>query len=53
MANVLQCIDFMPIPCGTEPVRCVCSMDVGKFCYNEPLNPLIYGITISKTVVVR
>jgi hypothetical protein len=53
MVNVPQCADFMPIPSGTEPVRCVCLMDVGKSCSNEPLNPLTYGITISKTVVVR
>lgn len=53
MVNVPQCIDFMPIPSGIEPVWCVSLMDVEKSCSNEPLNPLTYGIKISKTVVVR
>jgi hypothetical protein len=53
MANVPQCTDFIPIPSGIEPVRCVWLIEVGKPCSNEPLNPLNYGITNSKTVVVR
>jgi len=53
MANVPQRTDFMSIPSGIEPVRCVSLTEVVKSCSNEPLNPLTYGITISKTVIVR
>jgi hypothetical protein len=53
MKNVPKCTDSMSIPSGIEPVSCVCLMEAGMACSNEPLNPLTYGIPKSKTVVVR
>lgn len=53
MSNVSQCTDFMPIPSGIEPVSCLCLMEFGKSCSNEPLNPLTSEITNSRTLVVR